>query len=74
MDLLDNICDRLFNSIITLLTWQDWINALVLLAIYGLITLSIGFYTKFLQINLQLFWQKTLEIILISFLTPALLE
>jgi predicted Abi (CAAX) family protease len=74
MDLLESIFARLLNAIILLPTWQDWINAAALLTIYSLIALPLGFYRKFLRINLQLSWQKSIKIIFISFFTPALLE
>ncbi len=71
---LETIRDRLINGITTIPIWADWQYGFVLISIYTIIALCLGFCKKFLKFKIQSYWQISLKIIATSFVAPGLLE
>ena len=69
-----NICNPLIKAIFTLPDQKAIVYAIILLLIYGLIVLPLGFYLKFLEFEIVTNWQKILQITVTSLFAPAILE
>ncbi|WP_341527698.1 CPBP family glutamic-type intramembrane protease [Nostoc sp. UHCC 0302] len=66
---------RIEKAILTIPSRQSWLDSAILLLLFAVISLTIGFYLKFLKF--ELFQQSLLEaakIIIISIFTPAITE
>lgn len=72
--MINNILNRLLNSIIILPNREAWYLGFILLIFYGLISLFWQFSSDFLQLQLLKSPLKITEIIIYSFFAPALLE
>lgn len=74
VNLLKLLRDRATLAITTQPTQTDWLYATILISIYTLIALPLGFFSKFLQIEPQTSWQLIIKTITTSFIAPAALE
>ena len=72
--LTELISDRLFTALSTLPNLTDCFYATFLLFIYGLITISLGFWFNFLQLDLKFSQEKFIKITVTSLVSPAILE
>ncbi|HHP7232187.1 MAG TPA: type II CAAX prenyl endopeptidase Rce1 family protein [Xenococcaceae cyanobacterium] len=71
---VQKLSDRLIKAISTLPDQKALIYCLVLLIIYAVIVLSLGFKQKFIELEIVTNWQKILKISLTSLVAPAILE
>ncbi len=66
--------DRLWWGCTTLPTLTDWLTGIVLILVYALIALPLGFWFKFLQFDNQFTSPSAIKIITTSLISPAILE
>ncbi len=70
-----NLVDRLTAPVFTIPDAETWLHTAVLLLLFTIIALPIGFRSGFLQIEvLRASWIKITAIILTALLTPAITE
>lgn len=75
IDFYQETINRLTKSFSTIPTTKDWLQAIALLAVLALISLTVGFKFNFLEIRfLTASWKKIASIIAISLFTPAITE
>ncbi|GAB4547613.1 MAG: hypothetical protein Tsb0014_42320 [Pleurocapsa sp.] len=74
LDLIQITRDRIIVGFSTLPTLYDWLNTIILILIYGLIALPLGFWSNFLQLNVQFSGTVAAKIIATSLIAPAILE
>ena len=74
-ELISLIKSRLANSFLTLPTINDWIWAAILLVIFSLIVIPLGFKLKFLETEIpKVSWKVLLRLTLITLFFPATAE
>lgn len=75
VELIREIIHRLGSAISTVPSTEAWLYAATLALIFTIIALPIGFFGKFLQIEVvNVPWKVIIGIITMSFLTPAITE
>lgn len=68
------IFHRIQSALLTFPNRDDWIYGVKLLLLFALIDLPIGFWLKFLSIDLQLAWQTIVGVMIGALFMPALIE
>ncbi|PSB33592.1 type II CAAX prenyl endopeptidase Rce1 family protein [Stenomitos frigidus] len=71
---MQSLFRRVILAFSTVPTAKDWLQAVVLLLIFALIYLPIGFTLGFLNIDVQTSWQTIVSVAVGAFFMPALLE
>ena len=72
--LADLIIQRVILGFSTIPTVDNWLYAMVLLLVYGVIAVSFGFWQNFLQLDFQSSGKTVIKIMATSLITPAILE
>lgn len=72
--LADLIIQRVILGFSNLPTVTDWLNGIVLICIYAVIALPIGFGLNFLQVDIQYSRKNVIKIMTASLIAPAILE
>lgn len=72
--LTEVIGERIFLGFATFPTFADWLKGIVLMLVYSLIALPFGWWSNFLQLDLQFFRKFAIRIIATSLIAPAILE
>lgn len=73
--MIEAIAHRFTRALLTVPSTENWQQSAVLLLVFTLVSLPLGFKLGFLQIDvLQAPWQTLTRIITISLLTPAVTE
>jgi predicted Abi (CAAX) family protease len=65
---------RLRDALLTVPTWRDWQEAILLLALFGIIYLPIGFSLNFLKFQPESNWQTIIAVLFSSFWMPGVNE
>lgn len=71
---VDIVIQRVIFGISNLPTVTDWLNVIILILIYGVIALTVGFWLNFLQLDIQSSRKIIIKIMTTSFIAPAILE
>ena len=72
--LADLIIQRVIWGFSNLPTVPDWLNGIVLILVYAVIALPIGFWLNFLQLDIQYSRKIVIKIMTTSLIAPAILE
>ena len=72
--LADLIIQRVIVGFSNLPTVNDWLNGIVLIFVYAVIALPIGFWLNFLQLDFQYSRKIVIKIMTTYFIAPAILE
>ena len=68
------IIKRILGGFSTLPTLTDWLNAIILVLVYAVIALPLGFWLNFLKFDPQVSRRIAIKIMTTSLITPAILE
>ena len=71
---VDIVIQRVILGFSNLPTVNDWLNGIVLVLVYAVIALPLGFWLNFLQLDIQYSGKIVIKIMTASFITPAILE
>ncbi|MDJ0648845.1 MAG: CPBP family glutamic-type intramembrane protease [Xenococcaceae cyanobacterium MO_188.B19] len=71
---IDIVIQRVIWGFSNLPTVNDWLNGIILILVYAVIALPVGFWLNFLQLDIQYSGKIVIKIMTTSFIAPAILE